>query len=147
LLIIGLAGLMVLGGCEKTKASQGYIVDETLLTSIQPGVDNRESVAKTLGRPTFSAQFDAGEWYYVSRNTSQYAFLRPKLTGQSILVISFDGNGNVTKVERRGMEQVAKIDPNPDKTPVLGREQGFFDDIFGNIGQVGALPGGGAAPQ
>jgi outer membrane protein assembly factor BamE (lipoprotein component of BamABCDE complex) len=146
LLVIGLAGLMLLGGCEKTKASQGYIVDETLLTSIQPGVDNRESVAKTLGRPTFSAQFDAGEWYYVSRNTSQYAFLRPKLTSQSILVISFDANGNVTNVERRGMDQVAKIDPNPDKTPVLGREQGFFDDIFGNIGQVGALPGG-AGPQ
>ena len=145
LLAAGLAGLLLLTSCEKTKAAQGYIVDETLLTSIQPGVDNRESVAKTLGRPTFSAQFDAGEWYYVSRNTSQYAFLRPKLTSQSILVISFDANGNVTKVERRGMEQVAKIDPNPDKTPVLGREQGFFDDIFGNIGQVGALPGGGGA--
>jgi hypothetical protein len=42
------------------------------------------------------------------------------------------------------MEQVASISPNPDKTPVLGREQGFFDDIFGNIGQVGSLPGGGA---
>jgi outer membrane protein assembly factor BamE (lipoprotein component of BamABCDE complex) len=144
LVVVGLAAALVLGSCSKTKASQGYIVDETLLTSIQPGVDNRDSVAKTLGRPTFAAQFDAGEWYYVSRNTSQYAFLKPKLTNQSILVISFDGDGNVSKVERRGMEQVAAISPNPDKTPVLGREQGFFDDIFGNIGQVGSLPGGGA---
>ena len=117
---------MLLGGCEKTKASQGYIVDETLLTSIQPGVDNRESVAKTLGRPTFSAQFDAGEWYYVSRNTSQYAFLRPKLTSQSILVISFDGNGNVTKVERRGMEQVAKIDPQQGQDAGAGPRAGLL---------------------
>jgi outer membrane protein assembly factor BamE (lipoprotein component of BamABCDE complex) len=149
LIVAGLAAALVLGSCSKTKASQGYIVDETLLTSIQPGVDNRDSVSKTLGRPTFAAQFDAGEWYYVSRNTAQYAFLKPKLTGQSILVISFDANGNVSKVERRGMDQVANISPNPDKTPVLGREQGFFDDIFGNIGQVGALPGGaggGATP-
>jgi outer membrane protein assembly factor BamE (lipoprotein component of BamABCDE complex) len=147
LLIVGVVAALGLSGCTKVKANQGYIVDETLLTSIQPGVDNRDSVAKTLGRPTFAAQFDAGEWYYVSRNTSQYAFLRPQLTGQSILVVSFDANGNVTKVERRGMEQVAKITPNSDKTPVLGREQGFFDDVFGNIGSVGALPGGGGPPQ
>jgi outer membrane protein assembly factor BamE (lipoprotein component of BamABCDE complex) len=146
LLIVGLVAAMTIGGCSKTKANQGYIVDETLLTSIQPGVDNRDSVAKTLGRPTFSAQFDSGEWYYISRNTAQYAFLKPQLTAQSILVISFDANGNVTKVERRGMEQVAKISPNPDKTPVLGREQSFFDDIFGNIGSVGALPGGAGGP-
>jgi outer membrane protein assembly factor BamE (lipoprotein component of BamABCDE complex) len=148
LLIVGLVAAMSIGGCSKTKSNQGYIVDETLLTSIQPGVDNRDSVAKTLGRPTFSAQFDSGEWYYISRNTAQYAFLNPQLTAQSILVISFDANGNVTKVERRGMEQVAKISPNPDKTPVLGREQSFFDDIFGNIGSVGAMPGGpGGPPQ
>jgi outer membrane protein assembly factor BamE (lipoprotein component of BamABCDE complex) len=139
------AGLAVLalgaGGCTRMKQNQGYLVDETLLTSIQPGVDNRDSVAKTLGRPTFSAQFDAGEWYYVSRNTGQYAFAQPKVTSQSILVISFDAGGNVTKVERRGMEQIAKIDPVKDKTPTLGRETGLLSELFGNIGSVGA--GGG----
>nr|WP_310523375.1 outer membrane protein assembly factor BamE [Polymorphobacter sp.] len=140
-----LAGLfaMAMGasGCSRIQQSQGYLVDETLLTSIQPGVDNRDSVAKTLGRPTFSAQFDAGEWYYVSRNTGQYAFARPKVTNQSILVVMFDKAGNVTKVERRGMEQIAKIDPEKDKTPTLGREGSFIEELFGNIGSVGA--GGG----
>ena len=152
-----LAGLVVVaaatGGCTRVKQNQGYLVDETLLTSIQPGVDNRDSVAKTLGRPSFAAQFDAGEWYYVSRNTEQYAFLHPKVKSQSILVVSFDKAGNVAKVERRGMEQIAKIDPVGDKTPTLGREEGFFQDLFGNIGTVGAGgvggPGGGGpgSPQ
>ena len=132
---------------SQDQGNQGYIVDETLLTSIQPGVDNRDSVAKTLGRPTFAAQFDAGEWYYVTRNTAQYAFPQPKVLSQSILVISFDANGNVEKVERRGMEEVARINPEPDKTPTLGRETGLLDEIFGNIGQVraGAGPAGRAA--
>ena len=133
---------MALGGCTRIRQNQGYLIDETLLTSIQPGVDNRESVSKTLGRPTFAAQFDSGEWYYVSRNTGQYAFANPKVLDQSILVISFDKGGNVTKVERRGMEQIAKVDPVKATTPTLGRESSLLNELFGNIGSVGA----GAAP-
>jgi outer membrane protein assembly factor BamE (lipoprotein component of BamABCDE complex) len=143
--ILWLASLAMMtvavSGCTRIKQNQGYLVDETLLTSIQPGVDNRDSVAKTLGRPTFAAQFDSGEWYYISRNTGQYAFAQPKVIDQSILVVSFDAGGTVTKVERRGMEKVAQINPEKDKTETLGRDTGFFQDIFGNIGSVGA--GGG----
>ena len=140
--IIALVALAITaGGCTRIRQNQGYLVDETLLTSIQPGVDNRESVAKTLGRPTFSGQFDAKEWYYVTRNTGQYAFASPRVLSQSILVVSFDKAGNVEKVERRGMEQAAQITPEKDKTPTLGRDTGLFEELFGNIGQVGA--GGG----
>lgn len=128
-------------GCTRIRQNQGYLVDETLLTSIQPGVDNRDSVAKTLGRPTFSAQFDSKEWYYITRITGQYAFAQPKVISQSILVVSFDAAGNVEKVERRGMEQVARITPTSDKTPTLGRDGGLLGELFGNIGQVGAGSG------
>ena len=124
--------------CTRVKQNQGYLIDETLLTSIQPGVDNRDSVAKTLGRPSFAAQFDAGEWYYVTRNTGQYAFAKPKVLNQTILIVSFDASGNVTKVERRGMENIASISPEKDKTATLGRREGLLQELFGNIGSVGA---------
>jgi outer membrane protein assembly factor BamE (lipoprotein component of BamABCDE complex) len=135
------AAVVTTSGCTRIRQNQGYLVDETLLTSIQPGVDNRDSVAKTLGRPTFSSQFDAKEWYYITRITGQYAFAQPKVISQSILVVSFDAAGNVEKVERRGMDQVARINPEKDKTPTLGRDSSFFEELFGNIGQVGAGAG------
>ena len=141
-----LAAAVTMGGCTRIKVAQGYIVDETLITSIQAGVDNRESVEKTLGRPTLASQFDSKQWYYISRNTGQYAFAQPKVLSQSVLVVSFDEAGNVSSVERRGLEQVANIDPEKDKTPTLGRDSNFFEDIFGNIGSVGAA-GGGAGPN
>lgn len=139
-------GLLLIAGavtsaCSRIKASQGYLIDETLFTSILPGVDNRESVSRTLGRPTFAAQFDTGSWYYVSRLTGQYAFASPRTLQQQILVISFDPEGNVAKVERRGMEKIAKVNPVNETTPTLGRNEGFFEELFGNIGAVGA--GGG----
>lgn len=139
-------GLAVMtGGCSRIVANQGYLVDETLVTSIQPGVDNRQSVERTLGRPTLASQFDQKAWYYLSRRTGQYAFIQPKVLDQALLVVRFDDDGNVTAVERRGMEQVADVSVSGDKTPTLGRKTGLFEDIFGNIGAVGAAgaPGGG----
>jgi outer membrane protein assembly factor BamE (lipoprotein component of BamABCDE complex) len=142
-IVLMTAAALLTAGCSRIKASQGYLIDETLFTSILPGVDNKESVSRTLGRPTFAAQFDAGSWYYVSRLTGQYAFAAPKTLEQQILIVSFDPAGNVAKVERRGMEKIARINPVGDTTPTLGREDGFFADLFGNIGAVGA----GGAPM
>lgn len=124
--------------CSTIRQNQGYIVDAPLLASVQPGVDNKASVEKTLGRPTFAAEFDASEWYYISRNTRQIAFLQPRAVSQSIVKISFDGKGNVAKVESRGLEQVANVHPSGDKTPTLGRKSGLLEDIFGGVGALGS---------
>jgi hypothetical protein len=61
-----------------------------------------------------------------------------------VLHIRFDERGNVASVEKTGLEKVARIDPTNGKTPTLGRERGFFQELFGNIGTVGA--GGLTAP-
>ncbi|MDZ3832080.1 MAG: outer membrane protein assembly factor BamE [Sphingopyxis sp.] len=142
---LGLVVAVAAGGCTQLKGRQGYVVDPVLTESVTPGVDNRESVEKTLGRPTFVGQFSENEYYYVSRETRQLAFAKPRPISQQVLRVRFDAAGNVTAVDRTGIEQVSKISPEGDKTPTLGRERSFFEDIFGNIGAVGA-PGAGA-PQ
>jgi outer membrane protein assembly factor BamE (lipoprotein component of BamABCDE complex) len=142
--------LATVAGCTTSRQmmnNQGYIADEELAASVQPGVDNRESVEKALGRPTLISQWTDDSWYYVSRNTKQLAFARPTPQSQRVLIVHFDKAGNVTNVERRGMEQVATISPNKDKTPTLGREASMLEDLFGNIGTVGSMPGGGGGPQ
>lgn len=142
-----LAVLASTGACTRVRGHQGYIVDNTLITGIQPGVDNRDSVEATLGRPTFVGQFDQNDWYYVARSTRQLAFAQPRPTEQTILHIRFDPAGNVRAVDRQGMEKIASISPMGDKTPTLGRNRGFFEELFGNIGAVGAPGMGGATPN
>ena len=62
---------------------------------------------------------------------------------QTVLLVKFDQAGNVAAIQRSGKEYVAGLDPSSRKTPTLGRQRGFFEDLFGNIGTVGApLPGG-----
>ena len=142
-------GLAVLSGCTQIRQHRGYIVDATLFEAIQPGIDNRTSVERTLGRPTFESQFGANDWYYISQTTKTPAFRRPRTEDQTVLRVQFDPAGNVTATDTRGVEQVAMIDPEGDKTPTLGRERSFLEDLFGNIGAVGAAggPGGPGAPR
>jgi outer membrane protein assembly factor BamE (lipoprotein component of BamABCDE complex) len=143
LLIAATLGLTFAAGCAPLKSHQGYIVDADLVNSIQPGVDNRQSVLATLGHPSFASQFNQGDWYYLSRDSRNYAFNSPKVREQLTMQISFDAAGNVTAIRKSGVEQVASIDPSNKATPTLGRKRGFFQDLFGNIGAVGA-PGAGA---
>jgi|SRR5436190_5594707 outer membrane protein assembly factor BamE (lipoprotein component of BamABCDE complex) len=139
IIAIGLA----LSACSGTRDHRGFVIDPALAEGIQVGVDNKDSVAKTLGRPTFTGQFDPNEWYYVSRDTAQLAFRDPKVTEQTVLRVQFDQAGNVVAVQKTGKELIAKVDPVGDKTPTLGRKRGFFEELFGNIGTISqpGLPG------
>lgn len=134
---IALAAALLTGGCASMRDHQGYIVDETLVAAVQPGVDNRESVTGTLGRPTFVGQFDQRDWYYVSRDTRQFAFNSPKPAAQTVLHIRFDEAGNVERVERTGMELVSNVNPSGEETPTLGRRRSLLEELFGNIGSLG----------
>jgi outer membrane protein assembly factor BamE (lipoprotein component of BamABCDE complex) len=137
-LAVTLGAAVLSAGCTRIKDRQGYLMDNSLVSAIQPGVDNRESVAQTLGRPTFVGQFDQRDWYYVSRDTKQLAFAMPSPSATTVLHVRFDDAGNVQSVNRTGLEKVASIDPSSNKTPTLGRDRSLFEEIFGNIGTVGS---------
>jgi outer membrane protein assembly factor BamE (lipoprotein component of BamABCDE complex) len=141
-LVLVVAGALGASGCTKVRDQQGYYADEALIAAVQPGVDNRDSVMGTLGRPTFTGQFSPNDWYYVSRQTKNLAYNRPSPHTQTILRVRFDEAGNVVSVDRRGVEQVASIDPAGDKTPTLGRDRSLLEELFGNIGAAG-VPGAG----
>ena len=143
-LIAGLAA--ALPACSSIRESRGYIIDPLLTEAIQPRIDNQQSVEATLGRPTFTSQYGTPTWYYVSSITGQRPFNRPRIKEHSVLAVQFDEAGRVAKVDRSGVDQVVFLDPNGDKTPTLGRERGFLEDLFGNIGQVGGGLPGGAGP-
>jgi outer membrane protein assembly factor BamE (lipoprotein component of BamABCDE complex) len=150
--LAALALAVSLSGCTEVRGHQGYIVDRTLVASVQPGVDNRESVQKTLGAPSFASEFDDGTWYYLSRSTKQFSFGVPKPVSQMTLAVHFDPAGNVSRIERTGIERMVNVHPVKETTPTLGRKRSLFQELFGNIGAVGAMgsqaptsdnPGGG----
>ena len=142
--IATIAAAVLLAGCAQMRAHKGVVLDPQLASGIQAGVDNKDSVEKLLGRPTFTGQFTPNDWYYVSRDVNQVAFRNPRVTKQTVLIVRFDQKGNVASVQRTGRELVMNLDPTGRKTPTLGRKRSFFDELFGNIGTISqpGLPGG-----
>jgi len=136
--------LLALGACSSIRETRGFVNDPVLVNTIQPGIDNRRSVEGTLGRPTFESQYGDPTWYYISSVTGRRPFVRPRIQNHSVLKVEFDEAGNVESVDRGGIEQVVYLQPDGDKTPTLGRERGFLEDLFGNIGQVGGVGAPGA---
>lgn len=152
LLAVASLGLVAAAsGCTSISDHRGYIIDQALVDAIQPGIDNRTSVERTLGRPTFISQFGSKDWYYVSQTVKTPPFRRPRTDDQTVYRVRFDGANNVAAIDKRGMEQVARLSPEGDKTPTLGRQRGLLEDLFGNVGTVGAggagAPVGGAGPN
>ena len=140
-----LGAVAALSACTAIREPRGYVIDNTLYNSVQPGIDNRQSVEATLGRPTFTSQYGDSTWYYVSSVTGRRPFVRPRIQEHSVLAVKFDPAGNVVAADRTGMDQVVALSPDGAETPTLGRERGFLEDLFGNIGTVNA-PGGAGGP-
>ena len=143
--VTALGGAILLAGCVGIHEHRGQVIDTELVSAVQPGIDNKDSVERVLGRPTFTGEFGDSDWYYVSRDTKAIAFRNPRVKKQTVLHVRFDQAGNVAWIQQTGKELVANIDPNDDKTPTLGRKRGLFEDLFGNIGTVNspAVPSGG----
>jgi len=132
---------VALGGCARVKDHKGYVVDSQLINAIAPGVDNKDSVVKTLGRPSFMSEFDGGgTWYYFARETTSFGFGMPKPVGQTLLTVRFAQTGDVSSVQKTGLETIRHVNLYGPTTPTLGRNRSFFTELFGNIGAGG--PGG-----
>ncbi len=137
------AAAALVSGCASIDNQRGYRAEEVLVAAIQPGIDNKASVEGTLGRPTFTSEYGDESWYYVSNLTRQKPFNSPKIREHTVLAIHFDSAGNVVATEESGVDRLVKLDPEDDKTPTLGKDRTFLQDLFGNIGAVGAPVGGG----
>ena len=130
------AAAVSLAGCSTFNVHKGAVIDNQLAASIQPGIDNKESVQKLLGTPSLAGQFTSTDWYYVSRDQAQLAFRDPRVTRHQVLHVRFDPAGNVASVGRTGRELVVDLTPSRRQTPTLGRKRSFFEELFGNIGTV-----------
>lgn len=100
---------------------------------IQVGRTSKNEVVRLLGSPSNVAAFDPDTWYYISARQVQYAFLMPRTTDQSVLVIRFDGAGIVREMKRLGLDDAQPTTYVGRTTPTRGGEPGFLRSIYDTI--------------
>ena len=127
-------------GCVRTQNVRGYVPDEELLADLRPGQQSRDQVVAMLGSPSSVATFQekSDTWYYITTRTKHFAFFDDEIIDQRVVAIEFDDAGRVKQIRRFGLDDARAIEPVDRETPTRGKELGFFEQLFGNIGRFNA---------
>ena len=130
------AGLvLLLSACSPRRDERGIRLDPESVAAVKVG-QTRSEVVKTIGNPSTKATFNDRNWYYLSRRTVTWVFLRPFPTDQSVVVVNFDDAGLVTKVSQTdGFDENIDVSATDRVTPSKGHKYGLMQDFLGNLGR------------
>ena len=134
-LLFSIGLIALLGACAPKIDVRGNLPDPERLSEIEPGEQSRAEVEEILGTPSTVAVFDQETWLYVSQKTETIAFFEPEVKERSVVILKFDKEGIVSKIETLTAENGKKILPVDRKTPTAGNEFGLIEQIFGNLGR------------
>ncbi len=137
LLPAAVAALATLGlaACSQDIQLRGNLPDPDVVSSIAPGLDSREDIARRFGTPSTLSTFQDRKWYYIGQKVSQFAFLGPKILERQVLEISFDERGLVQEAKTYSMADGQDIEPVARTTPTEGREITVLQQLLGNLGR------------
>lgn len=137
--LLAVSGIVVaLASCSPTFRNHGYIPSEEELALIEVGVDTRDTVAATLGRPSGQGLLNDVGWFYVQSRWKHSGALAPKEIDRQVVSITFTEAGTVENIERFGLEngQVVAISRRVTDSNIKG--VGFLRQLLGNIGRLRA---------
>ena len=123
--------------------NRGYVFDEKLLDQIEINKTISNDVMSILGSPSTTSAIDSSTWYYIFSKAETIAFYRPEVTDRRVLAVSFGDDNKVNNLKYYGLEDGKIISYVDRTTPTRGRELTILQQLFGNLGRLGAgsLPG------
>jgi outer membrane protein assembly factor BamE (lipoprotein component of BamABCDE complex) len=126
----------VVTGCTATFRDHGYIPPEEDLANVIVGVDTRDTVASSIGRPGVSGILSESGWYYIESRYRNFAWRAPEEIDRQVLAVSFDDAGVVTNIERFGLERGRVVRLSRRVTTENTQGVGFLRQAFGNLGRI-----------
>ena len=117
--------------------------DDKLFAQIEIGKTNVNQVVELLGTPSTTSTIDAKTWYYIYSKAETMAFYQPSVSQRRIMTVGFNNDNKVSFVEEYGLQDGNIIAFNSESTPTRGRELTILQQLFGNLGRLGAgnIPG------
>lgn len=142
---LAMAGAGAAAGCAPRIDNHGFLPDKEVIAEIQPGKSDRRQVTEKLGTPLAVGTFDKEVWYYIGKRTETTAFFNPEVLEHKVLIVSFDKQGVVDKVQQVDATKAQDVDIVSRETPTKGRELTILQQMLGNLGRFNAPPEGGGS--
>lgn len=137
-MLAALATAGLLAGCTAQMDSHGEQVDADRLKAVQPGVQNRDEVARILGSPSSTSAFGDESWYYISDVTETRSIFDSKVTERQVVTVRFDQQGVVKEVDMFGLERGREVELVERETPSFGESSSLLGQFMGNLGRFNA---------
>lgn len=129
--------LLATASCTAVYRNHGYVPPDEDLALVEVG-DSQEVVARTVGRPTATGILDDSGWYYVKSRYRNFAYRAPEEIDREVVAISFSETGEVSNIERFGLEEGNVVVLSRRVTDRNTAGIGFLRQLLGNLGRIDA---------
>jgi outer membrane protein assembly factor BamE (lipoprotein component of BamABCDE complex) len=140
-LLLAGALLAPLAACENITDQRGFAATPGSVDKIEIGAQSREDIVRLVGSPSSVATFNPNVWYYISQKQETFAFMKPKITEQNVLQLTFNDTGRLQAMKKYDLEDAEKITMVSRITPTAGKELTVLEQIMGNVGRFSAPNG------
>ena len=131
-------GSFVLSACAPDIRKSGYYPLESELEAVSVGQTTRAEVLGLVGSPSIGSPNSDGVIYYVGQRVRHFGPKKPEVVDRQVVVVSFDSRDRVSNVQVLGLEDGQVVVISQRVTETISGDFGFFQQLFGNIGNVSA---------
>ncbi len=128
-------GPFALAGCDNIVDQRGFAPTPGSVEKLEIGSQSRDDVVRLIGSPSSVGTFNPNVWYYISQKQEQFAFLRPEITEQKVMQLSFNESGRLTAIKNYDQKDGEDITMVSRITPTAGKELTVLEQILGNVGR------------
>lgn len=132
-----LIATLLLSSCLSRFEDRGYIFEGVAKNDLKVDISDKKEVLMFMGSPTIKMYGDNSEnWIYLSENVKELLFFRPKIVKREAFVVKFAQNNRIHEIESYDLDNQRSFSFDQTSTDVSSQNKGFFESIFGNIGQI-----------
>lgn len=108
-----------------------YFIDENKINNFDVYNFTKQDLIDNIGFP--STELSTNTWLYYSYTTKNLTFLKPKINTETILIVYFDNNDNITNFSLTERDDIKKINKYKD-SDILNdnskKDKNLFFKIF-----------------
>jgi outer membrane protein assembly factor BamE (lipoprotein component of BamABCDE complex) len=138
--------LLSLGACDPNFSQRGFAATPGSVEKLEVGSQSREDVVRLIGSPSAVATFNPNIWYYISQMQEYWAFLKPEVTQQKIIQITFNDSGRISAIKNYDLADARDIEMVQRITPTSGKQLTVLEQILGNVGKFNPASKSGSGP-
>lgn len=131
---LALAISIGLSGCLSAPQTHGHIIDNEMLSQVQPGV-SQEQVQLVLGSPDTTSTIGGQAYYYISTTVKESPIFGSEITDQRVVAVYFDAKGTVTNIANYGLQDGKVFDFIQRKTVTGGNDLGLLTQMLEGLGR------------